>query len=349
MRAYRTFQQASSAKPGSQPLVKKLAYAFIGLGSFYFNNLYAIPSQAATLNYSSGVGTPVTTTTADSLEKGRWSFSGRSEYYRLNPLSDQALLDDPISESQLALLVNYFMINYGITDNLTMGATLPYTRNYQLRTAFPDEEGFFSQVVNLGDVSGIADANLFAFWHVLDDNKFPLSTALVFGVNAPTGRTNAMTSYGVPFAAADQPGSGSWNPFAGLIISKKLGEFSLSADCIYTHTTQGIQETLLGKIVDYNFAVVYPLVTQNNKEKKLNYSIDGIVELNGEYLTQDKIAGINDPNTGGNSLFLSPGFRINLGDSVSFYFSAGFPVTETLHGTQVKSKYGIIGGIDLIL
>ncbi|WP_019217540.1 hypothetical protein [Legionella tunisiensis] len=89
------------------------------------------------------MGTPITTSTADSLDKGSWSFSGRSEYYRFKPLSDQILLADPISESQQALLVNYLMINYGITDHLTLGTTLPHTRHYQLRAAVPDEEGFF--------------------------------------------------------------------------------------------------------------------------------------------------------------------------------------------------------------
>lgn len=345
--SHKAFQQTSSDQPKSHSFLKKLAYLCIGLGSLYFHNLYA--TTQPTINYSSGVGTPITTSTANSLDKGSWSFSGRSEYYRLNPLSDQVLFDDPISESQLALLVNYFMINYGITDNLTIGTTLPYSHSYQLRAAIPDEEGFFSEIANLGDASGIADANLFVFWHVLDDNQFPLSTALLFGIDAPTGRTHAMTNYGVPFAAADQPGAGTWSPFAGLIFSKKLGDFSFNADCIYTQTTKGAQETTLGKIVDYDFAVVYPLVTQNSKDKKFNYSIDGIVELNGEYLTQDKVAGIKDPNSGGNSLYFSPGFRVSIADSVSFYLGVGFPVTETLHGTQAKSKYGVTGGIDLIL
>lgn len=348
MRAYRTFQQDLSSEPGPRNSVKKLAYLFISLGSLYFNNLYAV-AQPKTLNYSSGVGTPITTSTADSLDKGDWSFSGRSEYYRLNPLSDRALLEDTVSESQLALSINYFMINYGMTDNLTIGATLPFIHSYELRAAVPDEEESFSKVANLGNISGIADANLFAFWHVLDDdNQFPLSTALVFGINAPTGRTHAMTNNGVLFSAADQPGTGTWSPFAGIVFSKKVGDFSLDADCTYTQTTKGIQATTLGKVLDYDFAVVYPLVAQN-KERKLNYSIDGVVELNGEYISQDKIAGIKDPDSGGHSLFFSPGFRINLADSVSFYLGVGIPITETLRGTQAKSKYGVIGGIDLVL
>ncbi|WP_019217541.1 hypothetical protein [Legionella tunisiensis] len=187
------------------------------------------------------------------------------------------------------------------------------------------------------------------FWHVLDDNQFPLSTALIFGVNAPIGRTNVMTNYGVPFATSDQPGTGSWDPFVSLVFSKKWGDLSLNADCTYTHTTKGAQATTLGKVVDYDFAIVYPLIAQNNKDKTVNYTIDGIVELNGEYFTQDTIAGINDPNSGGNSLFFSPGFRVNIADKLSFYLGVGFPIAETLRGTQVNSKYGIISGIDLVL
>ncbi len=293
-----------------------------------------------------GLGAPIVTATADTMDKGGWSINQRTEYYRMNPLSDATLLEFSTSESEKALLINYFMMSYGLLDNLTVGANLPIQHTYNLRAATDAEDNLFPSVNNLGDISGAADSSLFGLWRIGDESegKLPMAMALLFGMNLPTGKTTARSRQGELFSASDQPGTGAWVPLGGLIFSKKWGDLSISSNFIYTQTTKGSQDTILGSYFDYNFAADYPLLEHKGK---LNYNLEGMLELTGEYAAKDKVDGIKDPNSGGNSIYLNPGVRMNIEEKISCYLGIGIPVSEKFNGTQVTSRYAIYTGIDI--
>lgn len=319
---------------------------FLIVFCIYLQPVYAVPQRNA-LNYSTGYGSPITTTTTDTLKKGAWSMNQRAEYYRARPFSNQTLEAFPLSESVDDLLVNYFLVGYGWTDSFSIGVNLPLVYASNFRTlGFGDD--FFPKVTKLGNVSGLSDTTLFGFWRINnEDNKnFPLSTALLFGLNTPTGKTTAKTRQGDLFPAADQPGTGTWSPFMGILFSKYLGELSLSSNFVYTQSTKGIQDTTLGSYFDYNFGAVYPLF-EHKKEEGLNYTLAGIFEITGEYVFKNKVLGFKDPNSGGNSVYWAPGLRLNFGEDISTYLGCGFPLTETFYGKQVKSNYAIYSGIDI--
>ena len=44
--------------------------------------------------------------------------------------------------------------------------------------------------------------------------------------------------------------------------------------------------------------------------KKTPYTLDLVLELNGEWHDKQRIAGIPDPNSGGTTVYLSPGVRV---------------------------------------
>lgn len=64
------------------------------------------------------------------------------------------------------------------------------------------------------------------------------------------------------------------------------------------------------------------------------------MEFNGEYVAKDNIAGLTDQNSGGGSIFLLPGLRVNM-HAISCYLGVNIPLRQSYYSTQVKSKYGL--------
>lgn len=322
--------------------MKKIAQLILGLGlTCCYYNLNAALTQKS-INYSIGLGSPITTAITDPMDKGGWGISQRAEYYPSKPFSDLELSHHLGSESQNLFIINYLMINYGLGENITIGTSLPYIYTSGIRTASLNEELDTINISNLGNISAISDTTLFSLWRVFDESQHPFSMAFLAGINTPTGKTSERDREGEVFAAADQTGSGSWAPFGGMIFTKKWDKVLISTNLIYTQSTEGAQQTQLSSLLDVYVATVFQLY----EDRRSQIHLDGILELNGEYSTPSTIAGIIDPDSGGSSLFFIPGFRLNITSSVSLYLGGSIPILEHYNGMQVKSKWGAIGGID---
>jgi len=72
-------------------------------------------------------------------------------------------------------------------------------------------------------------------------------------------------------------------------------------------------------------------------------AIDAVCELNGEWHDKQVEAGVKDPNSGGNVVYLSPGIRISRAN-LSGFASVGIPVVNDLNGIQAKSSYRVLTG-----
>ncbi|MBX6426841.1 MAG: hypothetical protein IRZ09_13075 [Variibacter sp.] len=72
-------------------------------------------------------------------------------------------------------------------------------------------------------------------------------------------------------------------------------------------------------------------------------ALDLVLELNGEWHDKQTVAGVRDPNSGGNVVYLSPGLRISHG-TVSGFASVGLPVINEMNGLQSKASWRIVSG-----
>lgn len=325
--------------------MKKIIYLAL-ISCLYTEIVFAVPHNIVSANEE--LTAPITTLNTDTLGKKQWSISQRTEFYRTPPLSDATLLASPLAESQSGLLINYLLMGYGVTDHFTVGVSVPYQIEYQFKGSRIGEDTPLV-ITDLGNTAGLSDTITFALWRIADadTNASNIAVATIIGINTPTGKTNSLTNNGELFIVADQPGSGAVSPFGGFIFSKQFGELALSSNLLYTKTTTGSQDTILGSYLDYYLAGVFPLI-KNKHIKDVEYNLEGVFEFNGEYMVKDRIAGISDQNTGGNSMTLVPGIRLNIGKSISTYFGVGIPVLQTLYGTQVKNSYSIFSGIDFV-
>jgi len=66
-----------------------------------------------------------------------------------------------------------------------------------------------------------------------------------------------------------------------------------------------------------------------------------IIEINGQYSEKNKIKGKADPNSGGNTIFLTPSLWLSTKQLI-VQFGFGFPIAQHLFGDQKKDKYLLI-------
>jgi hypothetical protein len=257
-------------------------------------------------------------------------------------------LNNPNTENQNGSLVNYIVVTYGITNNFNVGGSLSYQKEFGFRSANLSNENPPLVVQNLGNSSGLTDSSIYGLWRITPATPVQtnLSSAIIAGSNIPIGKTNVLTSTGELFSAADQPGSGGFTPYVGIMFSKEWKGLMFSHNLFYAHPLKGTQFTTLGNVFDYNFAVVSDLY--DGKIKKLNYSINGVLELNGEYTSNDVFLNEKDPNSGGNIIYIAPGLRVNVRETLSFYANINIPVYQSMNGIQSLSKYNIYSGVDFV-
>ena len=294
----------------------------------------------------------VYTISADTMEKGSLYLGINAETVQNKNLSDTKILKalqngsdhlhsiDAVNTYSLAL-------SYGITDNLTLNTQLPYVSRKNIR-AGEDDGGTF-EVHPHGDVEGIGDISAILQYKVYDD---VVKIALLAGVKAPTGKDD-LEDGGEVLEADLQPGSGSWDIFAGTAITKDFESFSLHSDILYKYNNTGVDGSQLGDVFTYNAAVSFKLFENKHdhmlhkleEEKEFGYSISTFLELNGEYAQKDRFDGDNADNTGHNVIFATTGLQVVSDTGYSLFVSVSKPIYQDFNGVQndinYKSSFGI--------
>ena len=237
---------------------------------------------------------------------------------------------------------------YSVTNDFTVALRLPYVRRTGIREAMEDEATGDLEAENFGPADGIGDLTLFGQYRFFNQNHTEL--AALFGLKTPTGRTNDFTAQGKYSTLSFSPA-----PALGPIVrtgrTHHEGKWSYDANVLYTRVTAGTQNTDLGDRFQYNFAISYRLSSLGSGEHPMFHgaerheegddghhhehghestgpSLDLVLELNGEWHAEQVTNGISDPNSGGNTIFISPGLRLSQ-DKWSFSCQWVFPSWTT--------------------
>ena len=75
-------------------------------------------------------------------------------------------------------------------------------------------------------------------------------------------------------------------------------------------------------------------------------AIDLTVEVNGEWQARQVEAGEKDPNSGGKTVYMSPGLRYST-STWTGYVSVGIPVVKDLNGIQSEPDVRVVTGLSL--
>jgi len=301
------------------------------------------------LGFGIGTASPIITQTGITLPTGMWAAGLITQFTDFDSASAARLLDvknNAVDDahgdvhSVTSMVQPSVFAAYGITDNFTLGVRLPYVQRFGVRS--PNEDG--NAVNNLGDPGGFGGVSVFSqyrFFHTADQLNH---LSLVVALRTPSGMTHVKTRQGERFETHHQPSAGAWSPSMGFSFTRAMGKFSFDSSVLYTVATGGSQKTDIGDIFDYNIALSYAIVgvARNNLFVDTNAAPWTLVlELNGMWQDKQKVAGSIDPNTGGNTVFISPGIRYAGGRNWNTALSVGTPIVKDLNGFQTPPDYRI--------
>lgn len=318
----------------------------------------ALWADHPSLNLDTGAAGPVATLPAHTLPQGRASLSLSMQYLDNDEISDAALKAaagrHEHVHSTAGVMEAALSGAWGVTDNLTLGFRMPYVDRQDLREGEHHHGGSGDQVVTLGDASGRGDLNLFGQYRFFQSDGGGHSAALLLGVRAPTGTTSEINDSGEKFEVDHQPGSGGWGGLFGASWSSNVGVYSIDSNILYTLSTAGKRDTDIGDAFNYNLSVSRTLYSSKESHHHAHghehhhgwlRSVDAVLELNGEWRGRVETAAIDEENTGGNLVYLSPGIRTGFVSGWSAYASVGVPVIENLNGQQSEPEYRVLAGI----
>lgn len=297
-----------------------------------FSQLKAQSCSCGSMANPISAGGPIITIPAYTLDQGQIVLGTSMQNQDLGEISSAELRRygrrDVHVHSQDGSMNIILNAGYGITDNLTMLVSYPYTFKSGLRAS-----EHFGSILEQGDSVGFGDLSLQARYRFLDSGCSGIQATLLAGIKMPTGETSERDSEGFKLAADDQPGTGSWDPVMGLAISKLWGPFAVSTNGLYRLSTKGTQNTIVGDVAAYNLALTYrpegkvaKLFPQTVAGHELSYTT--VLELNG--LWQE---------SGSNTVFITPGLTIGIDQKLFVSAALGFPVIDS--SSEIQPETGM--------
>ena len=170
------------------------------------------------------------------------------------------------------------------------------------------------------------------------------------GVKMPTGVTEVKNEDGDQPEPAARPGSGSWDFLAGAGGEWRLGGSSaengaggipLRLSVTGRWNGRGTEEYRIGHQAQVHLASEFPIGNTFALLGQANFRVKGKDDVGA--------TGLEEEDTGGSSLYLSPGLRVSTGSRSSIYGLVQIPVYQRVNGIQLVSDVnlycGVTGGI----
>ncbi|MCZ6856011.1 MAG: transporter [Gammaproteobacteria bacterium] len=194
------------------------------------------------------------------------------------------------------------------------------------------------------NTTGIGDVRLFGRYtfHQQNSPGRTFRIAAVFGVEMPTGDHDQSDSLG-RLPAPLQLGSGTWDPFGGIVLTYQTLKFEVDAQASYKiNTTANDFEFGDEARLDVSFQYrLWPRVLDDSGVPGYLY---GVLEGSVRNRAKNKINAVPDPNSGGTSVYLSPGIQY----VTKRWILEGIvevPLAQDLGGTALEDDYILRIGI----
>lgn len=270
---------------------------------------------------------PITFNTALPVHEGGWVWR---EQFVFSKNSDDPTPADRDLEAAGVVSV----LGYGVTRDLAVFGVLPYfDKDLDLQTG--------GQAVNRSK-QGFGDFTVLGRYTVYEHNvpgrTFRIAPFL--GVEAPTGKDDVRDALG-RLPPPVQPGSGSWDLLGGVVATWQSLDFQIDSQLSYkaNRKANGFE---FGDVFEADGSFQYRLWP-----RKLGSGVPaflyGVVEANLIHADKDRGGGMTDPNSGGTTLFLTPGLQYV---TKKWIVEAGVqvPVIQNLHGTALKNDFIVTAG-----
>lgn len=259
-----------------------------------------------------------------------------------------------------------FMLDYGVTPRFTLGVMLPLLdrlhRHVEHEEHGDDDHDGEQDTHNEGAAQeeatriprrwrylAFGDMQVTARYLLLQAaTPYSPSFSLIFGAKLPTGRTGVTNGFGEKAELTLQPGNGSWDGILGFACTQNFAAKTLGREAALAP----VFATLLwrfpvgvgkfgyepGGELFLNIGTAYPLWRK----------LELLGQINFYYKDRDDVGhapGVVQADTGREQLFLSPGVRYHLTDSMAVYAFMQFAVYRRVNGIQLTSDWNFTSGL----
>lgn len=201
--------------------------------------------------------------------------------YRTIKKGDAPEMDEKLLTN---MRINSIGVRYGITKRLTVSAMIPYV----------------SLNTNDGSDSGFGDLILLGTYSIYQKNN--LNFAIQGGIKLPSGIQKDSNFDDSTIII----GSGSYDPMAGILASKKWNKITLNANVLYKKANPGFENNYYGSLSTQNLTLSYKIkgetaicsLDENDKKPKTNFGLTANLGYTGEWLDMLKENDIVDENSG---------------------------------------------------
>ncbi len=217
---------------------------------------------------------------------------------------------------------------YGVTAKLTLFGVVPILdKNLEVTTP----QGRLTR-----NTTGLADARLFARYTVYQFNRRGQTKRLApfAGLELPTGTDDAADDLG-RLPQPLQLGSGSWDPFAGLVFSWQTFAWQIDASASYKFSTEA-NDFQFGDEARLDIATKVRLLPRRLSGGLPNFLYANL-ETNLIWQDQNEIGGAVDRNSGGTTWYLAPGLQYAT-RRIILEAAVQLPVVQDLNGTALENN-----------
>ncbi len=238
---------------------------------------------------------------------------------------------------------------YGITPDFMMLAVVPYKKGKTSGELDLTSDPAGLDSAGAGSASGLGDVALMGRYTFLKQENPETTNVMagLFGIKLSTGKTNAKTADGAEFLDSHlKPGTGSTDYLLGVSYSHSLSRISVSANLLGTITTEGKfgdTKHQFGNALNYDVGGKYRIYPESFSPVQPQFFF--ALGINGEVREREKVDGETDPDSGGNTTYLSPGVQLVLAPHWIVELSYQWAILHNLYGTQLGETYKAIGGV----
>lgn len=276
---------------------------------------------------ASAWGAPITFNTALPVQTGGWVL--REQAIGLK------LADDPTAarrDLRVAGVVS--VLGYGVTRDFALFGMLPwFDKRLDRRTG---ADGVRRRGRGFGDLTVLG--RLTAYEHNAPGQT--VRVAPFAGIKAPTGRSRVRDRHGV-LPPPLQPGSGAWDMLGGVVATWQT--LAVQFDGQLSYLAHGkAHGRRAGHVARLDGSVQYRLWPRELSAGVPAF-VYGVLEANLVHAARDRAGGRRDPDSGGTTLFLSPGLQYV---TKRWIVEAGvqIPVAQRLNGNALGHDYGVTAG-----
>jgi hypothetical protein len=294
-----------------------------------------IPIRALANHGPGASGGGSATISGETLNPGHFEISLREDYSQFEHFTKAEAAQRALIGGDFDALSHGFIttadVSYGVFEDFQIGASLGYFIGRNFISA--EKTGPGAVDLSTAQPSGLTDMSLTAKYRFLKGQ--PGNVAFITGVALPTGRSNVRLTSAEPLSPTDQPGTGRFGLPIGMGYSRFLTpHLTIDASALYTFRFEK-DDFKVGDRFDTGVALAYRL-TESIKAFP-QYSL--FVELNDVNLEKDRASGAPDPNSGSNTLYATPGFRMRFNPTAAMTIAPSIPIWEHLYGDQGRVNF----------